>query len=189
MNFTTAKERRSIYRVIERNSIKFWEEVWGNFAPVFESNTPIYGLRVNYRARFVRQTRVMIIQVGGLTRSLVADLEKLEIFEYWPLKSRCEYSLYLLFPSRWSNESKKEEILSTKRNSIDADSTIHINACFRLKLGISLRFDTKNFITRLDQEIRVLLSASTIEKTKETYPTVWCNGGTFVRFHGTYSKL
>ena len=80
MNFTTAKERRSIYRVIERNSIKFWEEVWGNFAPVFESNTPIYGLRVNYR--FVRQTRVMIIQVGGLTRSLVADLEKLEIFEY-----------------------------------------------------------------------------------------------------------
>lgn len=143
MNFTTAKERRSIYRVIERNSIKFWEEVWGNFAPVFESNTPIYGLRVNYRARFVRQTRVMITQVGGLTRSLVADLEKLEIFEYWSLKSRCEYSLYLLFPSRWSNESKKEKILSTtaKRNSIDADSTIHINACFRLKLGISLRFE------------------------------------------------
>lgn len=188
-NRERAAQRLPSNRVIERNSIKFWEEVWGNFAPVFESNTPIYGLRVNYRARFVRQTRIMIIQVGGLTRSLVADLEKLEIFEYWSLKSRCEYSLYLLFPSRWSNESKKEEILSTKRNSIDADSTIHINACFRLKLGISLRFDTKNFITRLDQEIRVLLSASTIEKTKETYPTVWCNGGTFVRFHGTYSKL
>ena len=79
-NRERAAQRLSSNRVIERNSIKFWEEVWGNFAPVFESNTPIYGLRVNYR--FVRQTRVMIIQVGGLTRSLVADLEKLEIFEY-----------------------------------------------------------------------------------------------------------
>lgn len=42
-NRERAAQRLSSNRVIERNSIKFWEEVWGNFAPVFESNTPIYG--------------------------------------------------------------------------------------------------------------------------------------------------